>query len=73
MDDNLEFELEVTSVDAAVKQVAAVRKKFGEEVFVTVKIVGDDKSKILSTLNEGLNQTFAQLATKLAKYKEEKL
>ena len=73
MNDNLEFELEVTSVDAAKKQVEEVRAAFGKDVYITVKIVGDDKSKILSTLNEGLNQTFAQLATKLAKYKEEKL
>lgn len=65
----LDFEVEVPNVEAAVEQVAAIRKAFGDEVCVTVKIVGGDKSKVLTTLDEAIKKTAAELAAKLRREK----
>ena len=71
MNENLEFEIEVPSVKIAKERVAEVKAAFGKDVYIVVKIVGDDKSKVLSTLNDGMQKTFSQIAAKLAKHKEE--
>ena len=72
MKDNLEFELEVPSVKVAKERVAEVKAAFGEDVYIIVKIIGEDKSKVLSTLDEAIRKTAAQIAEKISKHKGEK-
>lgn len=61
----VDFELEVTSVDQAVEQVAAIRKAFGDKPDITVKLVAGDKSRVLKTLDEIIKKTAEEIAAKL--------
>ena len=71
MNEYLSFELEVPNVETAKKRVAEVQKAFGEDVYITVNIVGEDKSKVLSTLDDAIKDTAAKLIEKISKHKEE--
>ncbi len=72
MNDNLEFELEVPSVKIAKERVAEVKAEFGEDVYIIVKIIGEDKSNVLSMLDEVLRKTAAQIVEKISEHKGEK-
>lgn len=61
----VDFEFEVTSVDQAVEQVAAIRKAFGDKPDITVKLVTGDKSRVLKTLDESIKKTAEEIAAKL--------
>ena len=65
MDERLEFEVEAPSVKAAQKMIAEIREIFGEEIFVKIKIVGEDKSKVFETLNDAIAKTAEELKAKL--------
>ena len=61
----IDFEVEVTSVEQAREQVAAIYKAFGEDVDITIKIVAGDKSRVLKTLDESIKKTAEEIAAKL--------
>lgn len=61
----VDFEVEVTSVGQAEEQVAAIRKAFGKEPDITIKLVAGDKSRVLKTLDESIKKTAEEIAAKL--------
>ena len=70
--DNLEFEIEVTSVAEAEERIAEIRKTFGDDVYVMAKIIGDGKQKAFATLDKGMKDLFNQVKEKIANHKGEK-
>ena len=69
---NMEFEIEVRTLQEAKEKVTALRSTFGEDVFVKINWVAGDKSKLLTTINEGTRSFFEELREQMRKKEEEK-
>ena len=63
----MEFEIEVRTLQEAKEKVTALRSTFGEDVFVKINWVAGDKSRLLSTINEGTKTFFEELKEQMKK------
>ena len=63
----MEFEIEVRTLQEAKEKVTALRSTFGEDVFVKINWVAGDKSRLLSTINEGTKNFFEELREQMKK------
>lgn len=68
---SMEFEIEVRTLQEAKEKVTAVRSAFGDDVFVKINWVAGDKSRLLTTINEGTKGFFEELKAQMRKKEEE--
>lgn len=61
----IDFEIEATNVAQARELVDDVQEVFGDDIYITVKLVGEGKHKALSTLDDGMKKIFAQISEKI--------
>ena len=61
----MEFEVEVTSVEEAMEQVAAIRQRFGVDAPIKIKIVSGRRERSFELVNDGLQKILAQVNKKI--------
>lgn len=68
---SMEFEIEVRTLQEAKEKVTALRSAFGDDVFVKINWVAGDKSRLLTTINDGTRSFFEELKAQMRKKEEE--
>lgn len=61
----MEFEVEVTSVEEAMEQVAAIRQRFGTDAPIKIKIVSGRRERSFELVNDGLQKILEQVNKKI--------